>query len=110
MVLEKLGNAFKKAISSIANAIFLDKKKVESIVKELQRALLEADVEQDTALQVIEELKNELVNKTVKKGQDLGEFLKIRFNGDLKMIVELCAMKEWIWCWQMSQALLDYFV
>ena len=43
-MLEKLGAMIKKTTDKIANAIFLDKDLVESIVKDLQRALIEADV------------------------------------------------------------------
>jgi signal recognition particle subunit SRP54 len=43
-MLEKLSSVLKKATDKIANAVFLDKKLVDSIIKELQRALIEADV------------------------------------------------------------------
>ena len=43
-MLEKLGEVLRKATDKIANAIFLDKNLVDSIVKDLQRALIEADV------------------------------------------------------------------
>ncbi|MCL5730196.1 MAG: signal recognition particle receptor subunit alpha, partial [Candidatus Pacearchaeota archaeon] len=43
-MLEKLGAALKKATDRISNAIFLDKNLVDGIVRELQRALIEADV------------------------------------------------------------------
>jgi len=43
-MLEKLGQVLKKATDKIANAIFLDKNLVDSIIKDLQRALIEADV------------------------------------------------------------------
>ena len=43
-MLEKLGNAIKKVTDKISNAIFLDKNLVDTIVRELQRALIEADV------------------------------------------------------------------
>lgn len=43
-MLEKLGQVLKKATDKIANALFLDKSLVDSIVKDLQRALIEADV------------------------------------------------------------------
>ncbi len=43
-MLEKLQQALKKATDKIANAIFLDKNLVDTIVRELQRALIEADV------------------------------------------------------------------
>ena len=44
-MLEKLGKALRKAQDKLANAIFLDKNLVDGIVRELQRALIEADVE-----------------------------------------------------------------
>ena len=43
-MLEKLGEMLRKATNKIANAIFLDKDLVDSIIKDLQRALIEADV------------------------------------------------------------------
>jgi len=43
-MLDKLGNALKKATDKISNAVFLDKNMVDGIVRELQRALIEADV------------------------------------------------------------------
>ncbi|MEK6824018.1 MAG: signal recognition particle receptor subunit alpha [Nanoarchaeota archaeon] len=43
-MLEKLGEILKKTTDKIANAIFLDKNLVDSIIRDLQRALIEADV------------------------------------------------------------------
>ncbi len=43
-MLERLGEVLRKATDKIANAIFLDKNLVESLIKDLQRALIEADV------------------------------------------------------------------
>lgn len=43
-MLEKLGEILRKTTDRISNAIFLDKTLVDSIVKDLQRALIEADV------------------------------------------------------------------
>ncbi|MBR9705479.1 signal recognition particle protein [Candidatus Pacearchaeota archaeon] len=44
MVLSKLGGVLKKGFDKIAGAVFLDKKTIEGIVKDLQRALIQADV------------------------------------------------------------------
>src|SRR3989344_6679731 len=44
MVLEKLGNSLKEAFNKIARAVFVDEKLVDELVKEIQRALLLADV------------------------------------------------------------------
>jgi len=43
-MLEKLSEVLRKATDKVTNAIFLDKNLVDSIVKDLQRALIEADV------------------------------------------------------------------
>ena len=43
-MLERLGEVLRKATDKVANAIFLDKNLVDSIIKDLQRALIEADV------------------------------------------------------------------
>lgn len=43
-MLEKLGDLLRRTTNKIANAIFLDKNMVDSIVKDLQKALIEADV------------------------------------------------------------------
>ena len=55
-MLEKLGAVLKRATDKIANAIFLDKNVVDSIVKDLQRALIEADVN----IQLVKELSDKL--------------------------------------------------
>ena len=43
-MLEKLGEILRKATDKIANAIFLDKDLVDSVIKDLQGALIGADV------------------------------------------------------------------
>ena len=43
-MLEKLGELLRRTTDKIANAIFLDKNLVDSVIKDLQRALIEADV------------------------------------------------------------------
>jgi len=45
MVLDRLGGAFKKGFDKLAGAVFVDKVLVDSVIKELQRALLESDVD-----------------------------------------------------------------
>lgn len=44
MVLEKLGSTLKSGIKKISNAIFVDKKLIDQIIKDIQRSLIEADV------------------------------------------------------------------
>src|SRR3990167_5393731 len=44
MVLEKLGDSLKSALSKIAHGLFVDEKVLNELIKELQRALLQSDV------------------------------------------------------------------
>ncbi len=55
-MLEKLGEIIRKATNKIANAIFLDKNLVDSIIRDLQRALIEADVN----IQLVKDLSDKL--------------------------------------------------
>ena len=56
-MLEKLSGAIKKATDKIANAIFLDKNFVDGVVKDLQRALIEADVNVQLVLEISNKIK-----------------------------------------------------
>lgn len=66
MVLEKLSAVLKKTTDKIANAIFLDKTLVDSIVKDLQRALIEADVNVQLVLQITQKIKKEALDERIK--------------------------------------------
>jgi len=44
MVLEKLSSSLKETLSKIARAVFVDEKLINELVKDIQRALLQADV------------------------------------------------------------------
>ena len=56
-MLDKLGEALKKALNKIAGAVFIDKKAIDDVCKELQRSLLEADVDVKTTNELIEKIK-----------------------------------------------------
>lgn len=65
-MLEKLGNAIKKATDKISNAIFLDKNLVDGIVRELQRALIEADVSILLVKELSEKIKKAAFDEKIK--------------------------------------------
>ncbi|MFH1586041.1 MAG: signal recognition particle receptor subunit alpha [archaeon] len=73
-MLEKLGEVLKKATNKIANAIFLDKNLVDGIVRDLQRALIEADVNVLLVKQLSDKLKKIAMDERV-KGVDKKEHL-----------------------------------
>lgn len=65
-MLDKLSSALKKATDKIANAVLLDKKLVDSIVKDLQRALIEADVNVPLVLELSQKIKKAALDERIK--------------------------------------------
>lgn len=65
-MLGKLSETLKKTTDKIANAIFLDKKLIDSIVKDLQRALIEADVNVQLVLEISKEIKQAALDERIK--------------------------------------------
>jgi len=59
MVLEGLGNILKKSVDKISSAIFVDKALVDSIAKDLQRALIMADVNLSLVKEISDKIKKE---------------------------------------------------
>ncbi len=66
MVLNKLGSALKSGVKKISNAIFLDKKLIEGIVKDIQKALIEADVNIDLVFELSQKIKKLAYDETIK--------------------------------------------
>ena len=58
-MLERLGGALKGIINKIAKAVFIDKKLIEEITKELQRTLMEADVDTKIVFSITDKIKKE---------------------------------------------------
>ena len=44
MVLEKLGDSLKSTLQKIAKSLFVDEKLINELIKDIQRALLQSDV------------------------------------------------------------------
>jgi len=65
-MLEKLSAALKRTTDKIANAVFLDKNLVEGIVKDLQRALIEADVNVSLVLEITKKIKKAALDERIK--------------------------------------------
>jgi signal recognition particle subunit SRP54 len=65
-MLEKLGAVLKKATDKITNAIFLDKNLVDTIVRDLQRALIEADVNVVLVKKLSDKIKKVALDERVK--------------------------------------------
>lgn len=66
MILNKLGSTLKNSVKKISNAIFIDKKLIDGIVKDIQKALIEADVNIELVLQLSQKIKKLAYNETIK--------------------------------------------
>jgi signal recognition particle subunit SRP54 len=73
-MLERLGEVLKRATNRITNAIFLDKDVVDSILRDLQRALIEADINIHLVKELSDKLKKIAFDERI-KGIDKKEHL-----------------------------------
>ena len=76
-MLEKFSSALKKATDKIANAIFLDKQLVDSVIKELQRALIEADVNVPLVVQITNKIKKAALDERLPGLQKKEHIIKL---------------------------------
>jgi len=86
MVLEKLGNILKKGVTKISNAIFLDKKLVDEIIKDIQRALIEADVNVELVFQLSQKIKKLAMDENI-KGIDKKEQLVKLIHDEIENLI-----------------------
>ena len=76
-MLERLGEVLKKATDKIANAIFLDKNLVDTIVRDLQRALIEADVNIILIKKLTDKIKKTALDERIKGVEKKEHLIKI---------------------------------
>ncbi len=100
-MLEKLSSVLKKTTDKIANALFLDKNLVESIVKDLQRALIEADVNVSLVKELSEKIKKAAYDERIKGIEKKEHLIKV-LHDELKEIIgkektiELAKKNRWM--------------
>lgn len=85
-MLEKLSNAIKKATDKLANAVFLDKNLVDQIIKELQRSLIEADVNVQLVLEITQKIKKSALDERLKGVEKKEHIIKL-LHDELKLIL-----------------------
>lgn len=76
-MLDKLGSALKGGINKISNAIFVDKKLIDGIVKEIQKALIEADVNIELVLQLSQKIKKLAYDENIKNIDKKEQLIKL---------------------------------
>jgi len=87
-MLEKLGQVLKKATDKIANAIFLDKNLVDQIVRDLQRALIEADVNIILVKQISDKIKKTALDERIKEIDKKEHLIKLLHDELVKILGE----------------------
>ncbi|HSU72361.1 MAG TPA: signal recognition particle receptor subunit alpha [Candidatus Binatia bacterium] len=68
MVLEKLGDSLKGTLAKIAKAMFVDDKLINELVKDLQRALLQADVNVKLVFELTKKIKDRITKEETAPG------------------------------------------
>src|SRR2546425_5917763 len=63
MVLEKLGGSLREALRKIAGASYVDESLIKEIVRDIQRALIQADVNVQLALGITKQLQRRAPEK-----------------------------------------------
>jgi signal recognition particle subunit SRP54 len=87
MVLEGLGQSLRNAIKKIANASHIDQKLVKEVVKDIQRALLQADVNVKLVLKVTKELEERALTEKPPAGMSSREHvIKIVYEEMVKIV------------------------
>jgi signal recognition particle subunit SRP54 len=85
-MLENLGKALKNGFDKIAGAIFLDKKTIDSIVKDLQRALIQADVNVLLVKELGDKIRKEAESEKIKGIEKKEHIIKILHDEILNLL------------------------
>jgi signal recognition particle subunit SRP54 len=85
-MLEKLSNAITTSVRKITNAIFVDKKLVDEIIKEIQRSLIEADVNVDLVFALSQKIRKLALDETI-KGVDKKEQLIKLIHDEIQLLL-----------------------
>ncbi|MBS3136713.1 signal recognition particle receptor subunit alpha [Candidatus Woesearchaeota archaeon] len=83
MVLEKLGNSLKNTLSNIAKAIFVDDKLINDLVKDIQKSLLQADVNVKLVFDLTSKIKSRISKEETPAGLTKKEHLLNIVYGEL---------------------------
>lgn len=87
-MLEKLGEVLRKATDKIANAIFIDKELIDSITKDLQKALIQADVNLALVKNLNDKIKKEASDERLKGIEKKEHMIKLLHDELLKILGE----------------------
>jgi signal recognition particle subunit SRP54 len=92
-MLEKLGEVLRKATDKLTNAIFLDKNLVDSIIRDLQRALIEADVNVILVKELSNKIKKTAFDEKIKGIEKKEHIIKLLHDELLRILGESKKLK-----------------
>lgn len=92
-MLENLSKILKKTTDKIANAIFLDKKFIDDIVRDLQRALIEADVNISLVKEISDKIKKSAFDERIKGIEKKEHLIKLLHDELLNILGEYKELK-----------------
>ncbi|MBW2995873.1 signal recognition particle protein Srp54 [Candidatus Woesearchaeota archaeon] len=75
MVLEKLGSSLKNTLKKIASSVFVDEKLINELVKDIQKALLQSDVNVQLVFKLTNEIKERIKKEETPAGLTKKEHL-----------------------------------
>ncbi len=73
MVLDNLGNSLKDAVKKLANAGKIDRQVIDEVVKDIQRAMIQADVNVRLVMKLSSQIKNRALTEAPPAGMDSRE-------------------------------------
>ena len=76
-MLDKLSDTLKSGIKKITNAIFVDKKLIDGIIKDIQRALIEADVNVELVFKISQKIRQIAVREDIKGIEKKEQLIKL---------------------------------
>jgi len=85
-MLEKVSEALTGGIKKITNAIFVDKKLIDAIIKDLQRALIEADVNVELVFKLSQKIREIAIDENI-KGVDKKEQLVKLIHDQIEILI-----------------------
>ena len=68
MVLDKLGEGLRGALKKVSNALFVDEKLINELVKDLQRTLISSDISVKLVFELTKKIKDRILNEDTPKG------------------------------------------
>jgi fused signal recognition particle receptor len=78
-----------KLMGVVSRTIKISEADLHDLLSELELALLESDVEQGAALEIVSNLSRELEGKEIRKSEDISEFLKKEIRDSLAKVMDV---------------------